>query len=48
MDKLPLYLGFFEFVFNTKRRGKALIQNLFETILMPDVRKIEDFDLSLG
>jgi hypothetical protein len=26
MDKLPLYLGFFEFVFNTKRRGKALIQ----------------------
>jgi len=46
MDKLPLYLGFFEFVFNTKRRGKALIQNLFETILMPDLRKTEDFDLS--
>jgi transposase-like protein len=46
MDKLPAYLGFFEFVFNTKRRGKALIQNLFETILAMDIRKIEDLALS--
>ena len=45
MNKLPLYLGFFEFVFNTRRRGKALIQNLFETILAPDQRNIEEFDL---
>jgi transposase len=24
-DKLPLYLGFFQFVHNTRRRGKALL-----------------------
>lgn len=46
MDKLPLYLGFFEFVFNTKRRGNALIQHLFETILGPDLRRMEQFALS--
>lgn len=40
MNKLPIYLGFFEFVFNSKRRCKALIQNLFETILAPDQRNI--------
>ncbi len=45
MNKLPIYLGFFEFVFNTKRRSKALIQNLFETILAPDQRNIEDLAL---
>ena len=46
MNKLPIYLGFFEFVFNTRRRGKALIQNLFETILSSDQRNIEDLALS--
>ena len=46
MDKLPIYVGFFEFVFNTKRRGKALIQHLFETILMKDQRSIEELALS--
>jgi len=25
-EKLPLYLGFFEFVHNTKKRGKALLR----------------------
>jgi transposase len=24
-EKLPLYLGFFQFVHNTRRRGKALL-----------------------
>ena len=24
-DKLPLYLGFFQFVHNARRRGKALL-----------------------
>lgn len=46
MDKLPLYVGFFEFVFNTKRRGKALIQQLFETILQEDRRELKDLALS--
>jgi transposase len=27
-EKLPLYLGFFEFVHNARRRGKALIAAL--------------------
>jgi len=32
-EKLPLYLGFFEFVHNAKQRGKALLSALLETIL---------------
>ena len=32
-EKLPLYLGFFEFVHNTKKRGKALLRALLETPL---------------
>lgn len=32
-EHLPLYLGFFEFVHNARRRGKALLGNLVETIL---------------
>lgn len=32
-EKLPLYLGFFEFVHNARRRGKALLGNLLETVL---------------
>ncbi|MEM1010576.1 MAG: transposase, partial [Myxococcota bacterium] len=27
-EKLPLYLGFFEFVHNTRRRGKSLLSSL--------------------
>ena len=27
-EKLPLYLGFFEFVHNAKKRGKALLDSL--------------------
>ena len=32
-EKLPLYLGFFEFVHNVKKRGKALLSNLLKTLL---------------
>lgn len=32
-EKLPLYLGFFEFVHNAKKRGKALLGELLETLL---------------
>ncbi len=31
--KLPLYLGFFEFVHNARRRGKALLSALLECLL---------------
>jgi len=30
---LPLYLGFFEFVHNVRRRGKALLEVLLELLL---------------
>ena len=46
MDKLPIYVGFFEFVFNAKRRGKALMQHLFETILRKDQRSLNELALS--
>ncbi len=32
-EKLPFYLGFFEFVHNAKKRGKALLSALLETLL---------------
>jgi len=34
--KLPLYLGFFEFVHNVRRRGRALLGTLIETLLQPE------------
>lgn len=32
-DKLPLYLGFFEFVHNIRKRGKTLLPSLLECLL---------------
>ena len=32
-EKLPLYLGFFQFVHNTRRRGKALLGSLIEALV---------------
>jgi transposase-like protein len=32
-EKLPLYLSFFEFVHNAKRRGKALLSALLDSLL---------------
>ncbi len=33
--KLPFYLGFFEFVHNVRRRGKALLPTLLTVLLAP-------------
>ena len=33
--KLPIYLGFFEFVHNVRRRGRALLGALLDTLLQP-------------
>src|SRR3954468_24556590 len=33
-DKLPLYLGFFEFVHNARRRGKSLLGALVAALVM--------------
>lgn len=32
-EKLPLYLGFFEFVHNARKRGKALLSSLLNALL---------------
>jgi transposase-like protein len=32
-EKLPLYLGFFEFVHNARKRGKALLPGLIELLV---------------
>jgi transposase-like protein len=32
-EKLPLYLGFFQFVHNTRKRGKALLGALVGTLV---------------
>jgi len=32
-EKLPLYLGFFEFVHNARKRGKALLSALIESLV---------------
>ncbi len=32
-EKLPIYLGFFEFVHNVRKRGKALLLSLLENLL---------------
>lgn len=34
-EKLPLYLGFFEFVHNVRRRGRALLPSLLELLVTP-------------
>ncbi len=37
-EKLPLYLGFFEFVHDVRRRGKALLGALVGLLLKPSPR----------
>ena len=32
-EKLPLYLGFFEFIHNVKKRGKALLGSLVQLLV---------------
>lgn len=34
-EKLPIYLGFFEFVHNVRRRGRALLPSLIEVLVAP-------------
>ncbi len=36
-EKLPLYLGFFQFVHNTRRRGKALLGTLVAALKIGDL-----------
>jgi transposase len=34
-EKLPCYLGFFEFIHNIRRRGKALLHSLIAALVTP-------------
>ena len=34
-EKLPLYLGFFEFIHNVRKRGKALLPSLITILVAP-------------
>jgi transposase-like protein len=38
--KLPLYLSFFEFVYNVKKRGKRLLSSLLETLVKKTLESI--------
>ena len=33
-EKLPWYLGFFEFVYNVRKRGKSLLSSLVEHLVL--------------
>lgn len=37
-EKLPIYLGFFEFVHNVRKRGKSLLGSLIELLVKPTPR----------
>ena len=37
-EKLPLYLAFFEFTHNARKRGIALLESLVNTLLKPPAR----------
>ena len=37
-EKLPLYVGFFQFVHNARKRGKALLESLVVTLVGPPPR----------
>ena len=37
-EKLPIYLGFFEFVYNVRRQGKAVLRGLIELLVKPAPR----------
>jgi transposase-like protein len=39
-EKLPLYLGFFEFVYNAKKRGKDLLGDLLQTLLSTSLKQL--------
>ena len=36
-EKLPLYLGFFEFIHNVRKRGQALLEPLLCLLLQPKI-----------
>jgi transposase len=46
-EKIPFYVGFFEWIYNLKKRGKRGLQETFILLLMPDKRNYKDCLLSV-
>jgi transposase len=46
-EKLPFYVGFFEWIYNLRKRGKKALNETFCLLLTPDIRKYEDCILSV-
>ena len=42
-EKLPLYLGFFEFIHNVRKRGQALLEPLLYLEMLPNKNRKTDF-----
>jgi transposase len=40
-EKLPFYVGYFEFLHNIRKRGKKALQETFQLLLMPDLRNYQ-------
>lgn len=40
-EKLPYYLGFFEFIHNQRKRGAGVLDSLLDTLLQPDRRTVK-------
>lgn len=40
-EKLPFYVGYFEFLHNLRNRGKKALQETFELLLKPDLRNYQ-------
>ena len=41
LEKLPFYVGYFEFLHNLRKRGKKALQETFELLLKPDLRNYQ-------
>ena len=46
-EKLPFYVGFFEWIYNLKKRGKTAVPQTFSLLLQPDKRTYQDCILSV-
>ena len=46
-EKLPFYVGFFEWIYNLRKRGKKALNETLCLLLTPDIRKYEDCILSV-
>ncbi len=42
-EKLPFYIGTFEFIHNCRKRGKKLLNSILSTLLSPDKRTTEEY-----